>query len=364
MESNSTVLPARARARDSLNALLQLVLDKGASDMHLRSGASPVLRIDGKLDVIDMPPVTQTLLEIMLASVLPDAPNSSLESAGELDFALSHESGTRFRANAFRFASGLGLTLRAISSRPPSMAQLALPDVLNRFCELPSGMVLVTGPTGSGKSTTLAAMVHEINRTRSVHVLTLEDPIEFVHESESALVTQRQVGRDSESFASALRSALRQDPDVILVGELRDLETISLALTAAETGHLVLGSLHSASAAKTVDRIIDAAPAHTRNQVRSLLSESLRAVISQVLLARPGGGRVAALEILVVTRAVANLIREDRVAQIYSAMQSGAASGMRTLDQELARLVNAGELDVQVALAAARYPEKLPIPGG
>lgn len=336
-------------ANESLDVLLQTMLERGASDMHLRSGSSPILRVDGKLEASDLAPVSEALLEQM-------AGNSARE---EIDFALSHGNGARFRANAFRAACGLGVSLRAISSRPPRMESLALPEILNTFCMLPSGIVLVTGPTGSGKSTTLASMIDEINRTRSVHILTLEDPIEYVHESRCALVTQRQVGRDSGSFARALRAALRQDPDVILVGELRDPETISLALTAAETGHLVLGSLHSASAAKTVDRIIDAAPAEAKNEVRSLLSESLRAVVSQVLLAQRGGGRIAALEILVVTRAIANLIREDRIAQIYSAMQSGGAIGMKTLDQELSRLVRQGEVELEVARAAARFPEKL-----
>lgn len=335
------------------------MLDSGASDMHLRSGRRPVLRIDGKLQESSLQPVSEDELEAMLESAAPEAQAKALREAREIDFALASRDGNRFRANAFRAACGLGASLRAISSRPPSMETLGLPKVLNQFCGLPSGIVLVTGPTGSGKSTTLAAMIDEINRTRSVHILTLEDPIEYVHQSRRALVTQRQIGRDSGNFASALRAALRQDPDVILVGELRDLETISLALTAAETGHLVLGSLHSASAAKTVDRIIDAAPAHTKNEVRSLLSESLRAVVSQVLLPGLGGGRIAALEILVVNRAVANLIREDRVAQIYSAMQAGAASGMRTLDQALVRLLKAGQIELDVARSAARFPEKL-----
>lgn len=345
--------------KGSLDLLLQTMLERGASDMHLRSGASPILRIDGRLEDCDLQPVSEVDLEAMLVSAAPEEQACLLKRAQEIDFALSYGDGARFRANAFRAACGLGASLRAISSRPPSMESLALPEILGQFCSLPSGIVLVTGPTGSGKSTTLAAMVDKINRTRSVHILTLEDPIEYVHQSRRALVTQRQIGRDSGNFASALRAALRQDPDVILVGELRDLETISLALTAAETGHLVLGSLHSASAAKTVDRIIDAAPAETKNEVRSLLSESLRAVISQVLLAKSDGGRIAALEILVVTRAVANLIREDRVAQIYSVMQAGATSGMRTLDQELLRLARAGAIELETARLAARFPEKL-----
>lgn len=349
----------KTSSSELLDPLLQAMLDSGASDMHLRSGSVPLLRIDGQLEESNLRPVSEVELEAMLVSAAPSEQAFQLKDSREIDFALSYRNGARFRANAFRAACGLGASLRAISSRPPSMEGLGLPEILNQFCSVPSGIVLVTGPTGSGKSTTLASMIDKINKTRAVHILTLEDPIEYVHQSRRALVTQRQIGRDSGNFASALRAALRQDPDVILVGELRDLETISLALTAAETGHLVLGSLHSASAAKTVDRIIDAAPAKAKNEVRSLLSESLRAVVSQVLLARKGGGRIAALEILVVTRAVANLIREDRVAQIYSAMQAGAASGMRTLDQELLRLVKADEVQLEVARAAARFPEKL-----
>ena len=331
----------------------------GASDLHLRSGAPPVFRVDGALEMQEGSALAGSTLEQMLSEVMPEDARRAFKAGEEADFALSMPSGERFRVNAFRARSGIGASLRAIASSPPTMDSLGLPDVLRRLCALPSGIVLVTGATGSGKSTTLAAMIDEINRLRSVHILTLEDPIEYLHSSRRALVTQRQIGRDSGSFASALRAALRQDPDVLLVGELRDLETISLALTAAETGHLVLGSLHAASAAKTVDRIIDAAPASAKNEIRSMLSESLRAVVSQVLLPGARGGRVAALEILVVTRAIANLIREDRVAQIYSAMQSGAAHGMNTLDQALKRLVGDGEVKLEVARAATRFGESL-----
>lgn len=343
-----------------LEQLLIKMQRLGASDLHVRSGEAPVWRMHGSLESETMPALGETTLDAMLASVIPVDQASAFESGDEVDFAISIDSGERFRVNAFRASTGLGASFRAILSEPPTMDALGLPDALKRLCTLSAGIVLVTGATGSGKSTTLAAIIHEINRTRRAHILTLEDPIEYLHQSRSSLVTQRQIGRDSKSFASALRAALRQDPDVILVGELRDLETISLALTAAETGHLVLGSLHSASAAKTVDRIIDAAPASAKNEIRSMLSESLRAVVSQVLLPGTRGGRVAALEILVVTRAVANLIREDRVAQIYSAMQSGASSGMNTLDQALLRLVKDGAIALEIAQVAARFPEKLP----
>ena len=340
-----------------LETLLNTMRAQGASDLHLRSGAPPVVRVDGALKTEASASLDELMLEQMLERAMPDDVRRAFASGEEVDFAVSSVAGERFRVNAFRERSGAAASFRAIASRPPTMDALGLPDVLIRMCALPSGILLVTGATGSGKSTTLAAMINEINRTRPVHILTLEDPIEYLHESTRALVTQRQIGRDSKSFAQALRAALREDPDVILVGELRDLETISLALTAAETGHLVLGSLHAASAAKTVDRIIDAAPAQAKNEIRSILSESLRAVVSQVLLPGCEGGRIAALEVLVVTRAIANLIREDRVAQIYSAMQSGAAHGMNTLDQALKNLVRERRVDLEVARSAARFPE-------
>ncbi len=342
-----------------LEQLLSAMRTRGASDLHLRSGAPPVMRVDGTLKTEECAPLDELSLEQMFNRAMPEDEQRAFASGDEVDFAVSLKAGERFRVNAFRTRSGLAASFRAIASQPPSMDALGLPDVLKRMCALPNGILLVTGATGSGKSTTLAAMVNEINRGRPVHILTLEDPIEYLHGSMQALVTQRQIGRDSKSFADALRAALRQDPDVILVGELRDLETISLALTAAETGHLVLGSLHAASAAKTVDRIIDAAPAQTKNEIRSMLSESLRGVVSQVLVPGAQGGRVAALEILIVTRAIANLIREDRIAQIYSAMQSGAANGMNTLDQALKALVREGKIDLETARGAARFPESL-----
>ena len=350
-------------SKPEMNSELETLLDtmhtQGASDMHLRSGTPPVLRIDGTLKTEASALLDELMLEQMLASAMPDDVQRAFTAGDEVDFAVSSRTGERFRVNAFRERAGVAASFRAVASHPPTMDALGLPDVLKRMCTLPSGILLVTGATGSGKSTTLAAMINEINRARPVHILTLEDPIEYLHESARALVTQRQIGRDSKRFAQALRAALREDPDVILVGELRDLETISLALTAAETGHLVFASLHAASAAKTVDRIIDAAPAQAKNEIRSMLSESLRAVVSQVLLPGSQGGRVAALEILVVTRAIANLIREDRVAQIYSAMQSGAAHGMNTLDQALKSLVRERRVDLEVARSAARFPESL-----
>ena len=262
----------------------------------------------------------------------------------------------RFRANVFCQHRGLGAVFRAIPSRVQSLEALGLGDIFRRIAELPRGLVLVTGATGSGKSTTLAAMVDYLNSTRQQHILTLEDPIEFVHEPRKALISQRQVHRDTHSFSTALRSALREDPDVILVGELRDLETIRLALTAAETGHLVFGTLHTNSAAKTVDRLVDVFPAGEKAMVRSMLSESLQAVVSQVLLKKVGGGRVAAHEIMLGTPAIRNLIREDKVAQLYSAIQTGGALGMKTLDMSLKGLVSQGLVRLEEAREQARVP--------
>jgi len=261
--------------------------------------------------------------------------------------------------NAFNQNRGAGAVFRTIPSTILSLEDLGMPDVLKEFAMMPRGLVLVTGPTGSGKSTTLAGMVDFINEKRFDHILTIEDPIEFLHESKKCLVNQREVNRDTNSFATALRSALREDPDIIMVGEMRDLETIRLALTAAETGHLVFGTLHTTSAAKTVDRIIDVFPAEEKGMVRSMLSESLMAVVSQTLLKRNGGGRVAALEILRGTPAVRNLIREDKVAQMYSAIQTGQSVGMQTMDQSLQQLVDKRLIDVAIARSKARQPDNI-----
>jgi twitching motility protein PilT len=292
----------------------------------------------------------------LLSPILHKHQQKDFETSLETDFSFDLPGVARFRANVFCQHRGLGAVFRAIPSRVQSLEALGLGDIFRRIAELPRGLVLVTGATGSGKSTTLAAMVDYLNSTRQQHILTLEDPIEFVHEPRKALISQRQVHRDTHSFSTALRSALREDPDVILVGELRDLETIRLALTAAETGHLVFGTLHTNSAAKTVDRLVDVFPAGEKAMVRSMLSESLQAVVSQVLLKKVGGGRVAAHEIMLGTPAIRNLIREDKVAQLYSAIQTGGALGMKTLDMSLKGLVSQGLVRLEEAREQARVP--------
>ena len=289
----------------------------------------------------------------MIYSIMTDTQVKNFEEHWEADFSTEVKGIARFRVNVFNQNRGLAVVFRTIPSRVLSLEDLKAPEKFVDIIDVPRGLVLVTGPTGSGKSTTLAAMLNHINENRHEHILTIEDPIEFVHESKKCLVNQREVHRDTQSFSNALRAALREDPDIILVGELRDLETIRLALTAAETGHLVFGTLHTSSAAKTIDRIIDVFPGEEKQLVRSMLSESLRAVIAQTLLKKIAGGRIAAHEILVATSAVKNLIREDKIAQIYSSIQTGAQYGMQTLDQCLQKLVSQGLIDRQTAASKA-----------
>ena len=289
----------------------------------------------------------------MIYSIMTDTQVKNFEEHWEADFSTEVKGIARFRVNVFNQNRGLAVVFRTIPSRVLSLEDLKAPEKFVDIIDVPRGLVLVTGPTGSGKSTTLAAMLNHINENRHEHILTIEDPIEFVHESKKCLVNQREVHRDTQSFTNALRAALREDPDIILVGELRDLETIRLALTAAETGHLVFGTLHTSSAAKTIDRIIDVFPGEEKQLVRSMLSESLRAVIAQTLLKKIAGGRIAAHEILVATSAVKNLIREDKIAQIYSSIQTGAQYGMQTLDQCLQKLVSQGLIDRQTAASKA-----------
>ena len=289
----------------------------------------------------------------MIYSIMTDTQVKNFEEHWEADFSTEVKGIARFRVNVFNQNRGLAVVFRTIPSRVLSLEDLKAPEKFVDIIDVPRGLVLVTGPTGSGKSTTLAAMLNHINENKHEHILTIEDPIEFVHESKKCLVNQREVHRDTQSFSNALRAALREDPDIILVGELRDLETIRLALTAAETGHLVFGTLHTSSAAKTIDRIIDVFPGEEKQLVRSMLSESLRAVIAQTLLKKIAGGRIAAHEILVATSAVKNLIREDKIAQIYSSIQTGAQYGMQTLDQCLQKLVSQGIIDRQTAAAKA-----------
>ena len=318
-----------------------------------------MVRVDGELQRLDEESVPDQGIRAMLGAVMDRRCREAFDQSLEADFAFEASGVGRFRVNAYHHNRGVGAAFRVIPSNIPTMDELGLAPVFREIAMAPRGLVLVTGPTGSGKSTTLAAMIDYINANRREHILSIEDPIEFVHASRSCLVSQREVHRDTASFAAALRSALREDPDVILVGEMRDAETIGLALTAAETGHLVFGTLHTASAAKTVDRIVDAFPAGEKNMVRSALSESLHAVVSQTLLKATRGGRAAAFEVMLATPAIRNLIREDKAAQMVSVMQTGAAVGMQTLDQCLRGLVRRGLVSREVALTKVRRPEDI-----
>ncbi len=339
-----------------LEKLLDFCSEQGASDLHLSAGHPPWLRVDGELRAAALPALSNDQVLACIESCLEPAQRKRYRAGSEVDMAIDRAGLGRFRLNAFLQNRGCAAVFRAIPAQVPSLAQLGMDGAFAGIAELPRGLVVVTGPTGSGKSSTLAAMVDHVNRNRSGHILTIEDPIEFVHDSKRCLVSQREANLHTKGFATALRAALREDPDLILLGELRDTDTIRLALTAAETGHLVLATLHTASAIKTVNRIVDVFPATEKAIVRIQLAESLQAVIAQVLLRKPGGGRVAAREILIASNAVRNLIREDRIAQLYSCMQSGAALGMRTLDQSLAELLAAGEVLLEEARGQAREP--------
>ncbi|MDD3519196.1 MAG: type IV pilus twitching motility protein PilT, partial [Chromatiales bacterium] len=322
--------------------LLAFGVKNGASDLHLSAGMPPMIRVDGDVRRINVPPLDHKQVHGMVYDIMNDKQRKDYEEFLETDFSFEIPGLARFRVNAFNHNRGAGAVFRTIPSTILTLEQLGCPAIFEEFSSYPKGLVLVTGPTGSGKSTTLAAMINYKNETDFGHILTIEDPIEFVHESKRCLINQREVHRDTLGFNEALRSALREDPDTILVGEMRDVETIRLALTAAETGHLVFGTLHTSSAAKTIDRIVDVFPAAEKDMVRTMLSESIRAVISQTLMKKVGGGRVAAHEILVGTPAIRNLIRENKVAQMYSAIQTGSAVGMQTLDQCLKTMVKQG----------------------
>ncbi len=332
-----------------ITELLAFSVKNNSSDLHLSAGMPPMIRVDGDLRKINVPALEHKDVIKIVYDVMNDKQRKEYEENLETDFSFEISGLARFRVNAFRQGRGAAAVFRTIPSEILSMDQLNLPEVFKDIASYPKGLVLVTGPTGSGKSTTLAAMIDYINKSRYDHILTVEDPVEFVHESQRCLVNQREVHRDTLSFNAALRSALREDPDIILVGELRDLETIRLAMTAAETGHLVFGTLHTNSATKTINRIIDVFPAEEKAMVRSMLSESLQAVIAQTLLKKKGGGRVAALEIMICNSAIRNLIREDKVAQMYSSIQTGQASGMQTLDQHLKQLVSEDLITVELA---------------
>ena len=322
--------------------LLAFSVKNNASDLHISAGLPPMIRVDGDIRRINVPALDHKTVHSLIYDIMNDKQRKDFEEFLETDFSFEIPNLARFRVNAFNHNRGAGGVFRTIPSTILTLEELGCPASFKDIADQPRGIVLVTGPTGSGKSTTLAAMIDHVNNERFEHILTIEDPIEFVHESKKCLVNQREVHRDTHGFNEALRSALREDPDIILVGELRDLETIRLALTAAETGHLVFGTLHTSSAAKTIDRIIDVFPAAEKTMVRSMLSESLRAVIAQTLLKKTGGGRIAAHEIMVGTPAIRNLIREDKVAQMYSAIQTGQAVGMQTLDQNLQDLMQRG----------------------
>ncbi|PIE40933.1 MAG: twitching motility protein PilT [Gammaproteobacteria bacterium] len=340
-----------------ITELLAFGVKNGASDLHLSAGLPPMIRVDGDVRRINLPPMDHKQVHGLIYDIMNDKQRKDYEEFLETDFSFEVPGVARFRVNAFNHNRGSGAVFRTIPSKVLTMEDLGQGQVFKDISDTPRGIVLVTGPTGSGKSTTLAAMLDYINETRYEHLLTIEDPIEFVHESKKCLVNQREVHRDTLGFAEALRSALREDPDIILVGEMRDLETIRLALTAAETGHLVFGTLHTTSAAKTIDRVVDVFPAAEKAMVRSMLSESLQAVISQTLLKKNGGGRVAAHEIMIGTPAIRNLIREDKVAQMYSAIQTGAQYGMQTLDQCLADLLQKGLISPEAAREKAKTPE-------
>lgn len=322
--------------------LLAFTVKNKASDLHLSAGLPPMIRVDGDVRRINLPPLEHKELHDMIYDIMNDYQRKEFEETFEIDFSFEIPGLARFRVNAFNQNRGCGGVFRTIPTEILTFEDLNCPAIFKELIDVPRGLILVTGPTGSGKSTTLAAMIDYLNKKEHGHILTIEDPIEFVHTSNKCLINQREVHRDTKSFENALRSALREDPDIILVGELRDLETIRLALTAAETGHLVFGTLHTTSAAKTIDRIIDVFPAGEKPMVRSMLSESLRAVVAQTLIKRVGGGRVAAHEIMVGIPAIRNLIREDKVAQMYSSIQTGQSVGMQTLDQCLIELVRKG----------------------
>ena len=342
-----------------ITQLLAFSVKNKASDLHISAGEPPIIRVDGDMRRVNMPELEHKEVHSMVYDIMNDKQRKAYEENWETDFSFEIPGVARFRVNAFNQNRGAAAVFRTIPSKVLSLEDLDAPAIFKKISDKPRGLVLVTGPTGSGKSTTLAAMIDYKNETDHGHILTIEDPIEFVHQSKKSLVNQREVHRDTQSFDASLRSALREDPDTILVGEMRDLETIRLALTAAETGHLVFGTLHTTSAPKTIDRIVDVFPAAEKDMVRSMISSSLQAIISQTLLKRVQGGRVAAHEILIGTNAIRSMIKENKIAQMRSALQTGSADGMQTLDQSLQKLMTLGHISRDVAMKKADNPQAI-----
>jgi twitching motility protein PilT len=339
--------------------LLAFGVEQGASDCHLSAGEPPMIRIHGDLKKLDHPAMSREEVHALVYDIMGDAQRKTFEETHECDFSFEMGAIARFRVNVFLQRRGEGAVFRTIPTQIQTLDELGMPPILRQLCDKEKGLILVTGPTGSGKSTTLAAMVDDLNSTYEGHILTIEDPVEFVHQSKKCLINQREMGPHTHSFANALRAALREDPDVILVGEMRDLETIQLALTAAETGHIVFGTLHTSSAPKTVDRIIDVFPPSQQSQIRAQFAESIEAVITQTLLKKKGGGRTAALEIMTGTTAVRNLIREGKIHQIPGTMQVSQKDGMQTMDMALINLINRGIITREEAQAKSMNPNLL-----
>ncbi len=343
----------------SLRELLEQMVKMNASDLHLTVGSPPVVRVDGKLQRLNYDMLTSEQTKKLSYSMLNEKQKLKFEQNNELDFSFGIESMSRFRCNMFMQRGNVAVALRQIPYKVKTFEELGLPKVVADFAKLPRGLVLVTGPTGSGKSTTLASIIDKINKERPVHIITVEDPIEYLHRHQTALVNQREVFSDTNSFAAALKYALREDPDVVLVGEMRDLETIEAALSISETGHLAFATLHTNSAAESINRIVDAFPTNQQEQVRVSLSFSLQAIVSQSLIPKVGGGRVLALEVLVVTPAIRALVRDDKVHQIYSMIQSGQKFGMKTMNQTLSELYLGGKISIHDAMNYSNNPQEL-----
>lgn len=342
-----------------INDLLELMVSQGASDLHIQVGQSPTLRIHGSMTPVDGPALTPKDTEDLMKAITSSGNQERLKTTGGADFGFAFMDRARFRVSVLRAKGSYGMVLRQIPNDLFSLSDIGLPDRVKELISRPRGLILVTGPTGSGKSTTLASMVDWINRNRDGHIITIEDPIEYFHDHKNCIVTQREVGNDVTNFADAIRGALRQDPDVILVGEMRDIETVEAAIGAAETGHLVFATLHTTGAARTVDRIVDAFPADMKDQIRTQLASSIVAVISQVLCKKVGGGRIASFEIMVTTTSIAQLIRENKTYRIASDIQTGAAHGMIGLDAHLMNLHNRGLITAEEALSKSQYPEQM-----